>query len=324
MRAVMRILLAILLLALSCTAIPEQHGSLDVSFCPACEQAMLGAIGNASEIECAFYDLDDEALERLLAEKRAEVLVFADNYRGVGTKVPARHGGLMHDKFCILDHDAVITGSTNPTHNGFTRNDNNLVIIHGRALAQNYLDEWSELAGKKTERKVRYPVINHTNTLTDSSFLIENYFCPEDDCEQEVLDELDKTHSSIDFMTFSFTSDPIGDLLVERYEEGAEVRGVFERRQENRYSEYAKLKAAGLDVRFDANPATMHHKVFVIDAGTPVATVITGSYNPTASGNTRNDENVLIIHDPGVVQAFSEEFSRIWATTEAAPEPEAI
>jgi len=52
----------------------------------------------------------------------------------------------------------------------------------------------------------------------------------------------------------------------------------------------------------------MHHKVFIIDN----ETVATGSYNPTESGNSRNDENLLIIHDKEIASAYLEEFQRIF------------
>jgi len=52
----------------------------------------------------------------------------------------------------------------------------------------------------------------------------------------------------------------------------------------------------------------MHHKVFIIDN----ATVVTGSFNPSQNADTRNDENMLIIHDPSIAARFLEEFYRLW------------
>ena len=52
----------------------------------------------------------------------------------------------------------------------------------------------------------------------------------------------------------------------------------------------------------------MHHKVFIIDN----ETVITGSYNPTSGGDERNDENMLIIHDKSIADAFLREFGNLW------------
>ena len=48
----------------------------------------------------------------------------------------------------------------------------------------------------------------------------------------------------------------------------------------------------------------MHHKVFIIDE----KTVVTGSFNPTAGGDTRNDENVLVIEDVAIAKRFMDEY----------------
>lgn len=319
--SVIILLLALLLTQhFTVTHIPAENGTLHPFFCQVddCAAAMRNAIKNASDIKCAFYDLKDEPLEDTLRKKGASVLVFEKNYAGFGKRVPASHGGLMHDKFCVLDAGkpgaSVITGSTNPTINGFEKNDNNLVIIEGAYLAENYLDEWEELEGEHPEHAVAHPRIIQREG--NNSFLIENYFCPEDACEEKVLRTVSSAKEQIFFLTFSFTSDAIGEELLEKARRGVEVKGVFEKREENRYSEHDKLEAAGLDVRFDGNKATMHHKVFIIDPATSNATVITGSYNPTKSGNTRNDENLLIIHNKGVAEEYMKEFWRVWRATE--------
>lgn len=297
----------------------SEKGSYDLRFCAVddCEGAILSAIGNATSVHCAFYDLNEPKIVELLKEKSADVVVYRKNYDdkrlSFATPVPAHHGGLMHDKFCILDDKTVITGSMNPTTNGVEKNDNNIILINGSFIAKNYLSEFKELKGG-VERKVTFPLINQT--VENRSFLIENRFCPEDGCEEAVLKSIGSAKESVNFLTFSFTSNPIGNLLLEKEREGVEVKGVFERRSESKYSEYKKLLSAGIDVRLDGNPATMHHKVFIIDGGTPDATVILGSYNPTKSGNTRNDENILIIHDQDIAGSFLKEFKRVYGMAE--------
>ena len=52
----------------------------------------------------------------------------------------------------------------------------------------------------------------------------------------------------------------------------------------------------------------MHHKVFIIDQ----ETVITGSFNPTNAGDSKNDENILIIKDKGIAKQFKEEFDKVY------------
>ncbi len=304
-------LLALLLLA--CT--PHESGPITTVFCQEenCTRALLEHIGMSREVYCAFYELALPPLEELLRQKEAQVLVFSQDEHTAFTPVPARHGGLMHDKFCVLDpgttRATVITGSMNPTRNGVRANDNNLVIITGPALAENYRAEWEELTGGP-EEPVRHPRIRHR--VQNRSIIIENYFCPEDACEDQLRRVLAGAKEEIRFMTFSFTSDELGELLVRQARAGRRVAGVFERRH-GPYSEYERLKDAGLDVILDANPHAMHHKVFIIDAGTADATVVTGSMNPTRNGDERNDENLLIIHDPAVAQAYLHEYERIRA-----------
>ena len=53
----------------------------------------------------------------------------------------------------------------------------------------------------------------------------------------------------------------------------------------------------------------MHHKVFIIDN----ETIATGSFNPTLSADTKNDENLLIMHDKKIADAFMKEFENLWA-----------
>ena len=106
-------------------------------------------------------------------------------------------------------------------------------------------------------------------------------------------------------MTFSFTSDRLGELLLNS---NLEVKGVFEKSQAGSpYSEYHKL-IEKYDVRKDSNGGMMHHKVFIIDK----KIVITGSYNPTKNGNENNDENVLIIHSKVIAKKYLEEFEKIY------------
>jgi phosphatidylserine/phosphatidylglycerophosphate/cardiolipin synthase-like enzyme len=137
---------------------------------------------------------------------------------------------------------------------------------------------------------------------------IENYFAPKDDVAGKITGRLDQAQQSIHFMAFSFTSDSIGSAIHARAKAGISVAGVFEKTgSETQFSEYGKLLKAGLDVLQDGNPYVMHHKVIIIDG----RTVIFGSYNFSNNADKDNDENLLIIDDPALAQAFEAEFQRV-------------
>jgi phosphatidylserine/phosphatidylglycerophosphate/cardiolipin synthase-like enzyme len=155
-----------------------------------------------------------------------------------------------------------------------------------------------------------------TPRLTIGNVPVENYFAPEDQVAEKVVARLKQAHKTIDFMTFSFTDDDSGKAIVDRAQAGVAVRGVFETTgSETKFSEYGKMKDAGLDVLQDGNPYLMHHKVFIVDG----QTVIFGSFNFTQNADNDNDENLLIVDDATLAQAFEAEFGRVYEQAKHPP-----
>ncbi len=277
-------------------------------------------------VQSAFYDLDLQNVTDALLddyERGVEVGLVTDSdnitsqieeLREAGIKVVEdERGAIMHDKFCIVDERYVWTGSFNVTENGAYKNDNNVVLIDSEELAQNFLAEFAEMY-KDKEFGSTSP--NNTNNpeLTISGFEVETYFSPEDKPQEVILEELEKAEKNIYFAAFSFTDDEIGDLMIEKHKEGIEISGIFEKRQISRYSEYKKMEGEGMDVYLDANKYIMHHKFIIIDE----EVVITGSYNFTTSAKSRNDENLLIIHDPKIAKIYYKEFLRLRESAKSA------
>jgi len=216
---------------------------------------------------------------------------------------------LMHDKFAIIDQAILWTGSWNLTENGTYENNNNALRFAIPELAANYTVEFEEMFfddafGTTSPENTPYPEL----LLSDDS-RIETYFSPEDNARARILQHLRGADTEIVFMAFSFTDDEMGRVLLEKARQGVYVHGVFESRGAGgEYSEYALLRDAGLDVRLDGNPRSMHHKVFIIDGRITIA----GSYNFTASAAEDNDENVLIIENADLAHAYLQEFDRVY------------
>ncbi|MBS3140013.1 DUF1669 domain-containing protein [Candidatus Woesearchaeota archaeon] len=291
---------------------PIEEGTIDLYFCPQdnCEQQFIAFLDSAQEsIHCALFEVELESLKEKLLEKAKTMevkIVTDDDYYKQFPKsfVKADKSGLMHNKFCIIDGEKVSTGSMNPTFNDAYKNNNNLLLIQSQYLAENYEDEFQELWRGifKKGTAVKDPEI------TLSGIKIENYFCPDDHCIQQVVEELKTAEESIYFMAFSFTSEEIADVLLIKNLDEIPVKGVMETRQISEYSQFERLKNNGVEVIKDLNPHNMHHKVFIIDG----QTVITGSFNPTNGGDKRNDENMLIIHDEEIAQRFIREFQMLF------------
>lgn len=287
----------------------EYGPEIRLLFCPTdeCVTPLSDLIGSSEKVHCAIYDLKLEKIISALKEASItkEVLLFIDSDNSLGLEFERtdNKAALMHNKFCIFDDHIVWTGSMNPTDNGAFKNNNNVIILDSKAIAAVYEAEFQELWNYEDDSED-----THDFTLNNKEISI--YFCPEDWCANKVLAELDKAKTQIRFMTFSFTHDQIGEILLKKHKEGFDIEGIFESRGISTYSEYEKLADAGITVYKDTNPNTMHHKVFIIDDHT----VITGSFNPTRNADERNDENMLIIRDKDIVSSFLEEYARISPT----------
>lgn len=250
-------------------------------FCPEenCENIWLSFFKDSTDLKCAFYDLDEKYYNYLISLNTSlDLILEKDNQFNNYSYDLDKNPYYMHNKFCVKNNEFVLTGSTNPTINGLNKNNNTIVLIKSKKVAKTYIKEFEEL---KTKNKT-----NNQNEFHN----LKVYFCPEDNCEEKLIQEIKKAKESIYFATFSFTSKPIATELIYAKKRNITITGVIETRMATN-SVYQLLKNQGINVKKDKNPATMHHKLFIIDK----STLITGSYNPTNNGNKRNDENMLIL-----------------------------
>jgi phosphatidylserine/phosphatidylglycerophosphate/cardiolipin synthase-like enzyme len=225
--------------------------------------------------------------------------------------IPVRGDGrefLMHHKFVVIDHMEVWTGSMNFTIDGAYRNNNNLIQVRSDQVAQDYVREFDEMFVED-----RFGALSRADTPHSSVMVngipVEVLFAPDDSVATHIVEILREAEHSIDFMVYAFTSDLLAEVMIARARAGVEVRGMLERSQvSNPGSEFDRLRQAGIEVRLDSNPHTMHHKVIVIDE----AIVITGSYNFSSSAEEHNDENVLILYDVAISAEYLLEFNRIF------------
>ena len=298
----------------------ESNINAQVYFCPQdnCESVLEAYVDYAkSSVHCAFFELNLNDLITMIAKKSydADVKVVIDegNYdgqiKGGGVKT-AKSKQYMHNKFCIIDKYITLTGSTNPTNNGANLNNNNIIILNSKYIAENYEHEFNELWNGvyASGNNVKY------NKISTNIGQIENYFCPED-CTlgdwgiNKVISLVNKANNSVKVAIFSFTHEELADELVKADIKGVNVTVLVERTQRNvQKSQYSRLRDFGLNIKVDGNKYNMHHKFLVIDN----KIVITGSPNFSFSGFNRNDENMLIIYNEDLALKFVNEFDRLF------------
>lgn len=298
----------------------QRSGSLDEKLAAFIDTA-------TSTVDLAIYQLDLENVTKALLNAKArgaavravtDVDILDDpkenpsfkRLQGAGIAVVGGNtSGIMHNKFVVVDGKAVWTGSWNFTDNDTYRYDNNGIAIQSPELARNYTATFEKMWRDRRFAGSRKPG-GTTAKLSIGGVAVENYFTPEDEATERIVARLKGAQQSIAFMAFSFTEDSIGDAVRARAKAGVKVRGVFERTgSETPASEYNRMRSAGLEVLQDGNPYLMHHKVFILDG----KTVVFGSFNFSRNAQESNDENLLIVDDQTLAQAFTAEFERVLA-----------
>lgn len=292
------------------------------------DTVLVEAINNTQRtLDIAAFEWDNIHLTRAVLDAHARgvtVRVVADNEHTIekdsstigqleAAGIPIvydNRSGLMHNKFMIMDSQLVWTGATNFTMNGVYRNNNNLLGMRSQRAVQVYQQEFNEmfLEGRFGPRGN-----NPKDTaFTQNGTIVRILFSPDDEVIDAITNEITAADEEVIFMAFSFTEEEIGNAILRTAARGVHVEGVFELRgSETQFSRLRTLYCAGLDVRQDGNPSTMHHKVFVIDR----ERVITGSFNFSVNATRNNDENMVIIYDRDLAAQFLEEYERVKAVS---------
>jgi phosphatidylserine/phosphatidylglycerophosphate/cardiolipin synthase-like enzyme len=308
-------------------------GGLELYFAPVqgreAKSRLIALIHSAqSQIEVAALELEDREIGQALAQAaargvRVRMLNDSDYRRetreslGVRSTSQARcetiqqvqvcydsrNNALMHHKFVLIDNLGVWTGSTNLTWNAFERNNENSLWLPVQGLVQLYRAEFDALF------KGQESGLGRSERFLIGSTAGAVFFSPAGgrEARSAILDLLQQARQEIWVAAFVLTDTRIVESLVQAHRRGVRVRVVIDARNlENSRDE--TLQQAGIDVRKDGNPYTMHHKVIVVDG----EWVVTGSYNFTNSGFRRNNENLLILRDSTLARHYQREVEAIW------------
>ena len=144
----------------------------------------------------------------------------------------------------------------------------------------------------------------------------EVYFSLSDNPQKEIIKNINQAQASINIAMYIFTDREIALPLVKAQERGVKVRLYLDKDQvDYQYSQSRFLVQRGIKTRISSNNYIMHHKFAIIDN----RILLTGSYNWTFSANNRNDENLMIIDDPEIIEIFQNQFINLW-TNKYSPE----
>jgi phosphatidylserine/phosphatidylglycerophosphate/cardiolipin synthase-like enzyme len=143
--------------------------------------------------------------------------------------------------------------------------------------------------------------------LWDTSWAV--YFSPNGGATDAILAAIRGARRTILVHAYLLYSTRLAGALVRAHQRGVEVHVILDAHAQPHHppvSAVARLVAAGIAVSLDAQHAWAHDKVMILDE----AIVLTGSYNWTVAAEQQNGENLLVIRDPRLAGAYTENWRR--------------
>lgn len=142
---------------------------------------------------------------------------------------------------------------------------------------------------------------------------LQAVFAPWDNVEGAIADEIAGARKQVLVQAYLLTSKKIANTLIAAHRHGVDVRVLVDAEQLFKIasSMLPDLAAVGIPVWLETKYQNAHNKILVIDAATPDATVITGSFNFTWSAQHKNAENIIIARkNPTLASQYAMNWAR--------------
>lgn len=136
-------------------------------------------------------------------------------------------------------------------------------------------------------------------------------FGPDEKIRDEIIKLIDRATWAIDVCVFNITDNKISKALIRaKSKRDVAVRVITddEKMRDSLGNDAIWLAESGIPVAVDSDFQHMHNKFAIFDE----EKLVTGSFNWTHAGWSRNYENVLFTDDPRLIQPHLKEFEEMW------------
>ena len=305
-----------------------------------------------SELEIAIYNWDSStgitAAVNAAAARGVKVRIVGDGstaQSGMGAlstackKVSSPQGAnytIMHNKFVIIDANSpanaiVWTGSTNWTSQQLSTDANNVIIFQDQSLAQGYKVEFDEMWGDTSVTSnpnasiARFGQFKKDNTPHEyiiGGKRIEQYFSPSDNTNSKLLSTIGTANTEMYTSNLLITRTDLAQKIASQTTANGLTSKVLldDTTGYGTQFNYIKNGVGTGNAVVDCHTWLLHHKYLIVDQTnfTSDPLVETGSHNWSVSGDTKNDENIVIVHDQIIANVYFQEFNQRWTERNCA------
>lgn len=140
--------------------------------------------------------------------------------------------------------------------------------------------------------------------------VVEIHYAPAENLERLDVELIDAAGETIDMAAYVLTDFAVIDALTNAAARGVRVRIWRESSTEGYGSatEIARLAASGAALRVKPPGDLMHLKSYCVDG----LTLRSGAANFSASGEKRQDNDLVIVRGSGACAGFAANFARLW------------
>ena len=238
---------------------------------------------------------------------------------------------IMHNKFVIIDADypnpnnaIVWTGSTNWTNAQLTTDANNVIIFQDQSMARGYKLEFDEMWGDSSyvsnpniplSKFGQFKKDNTPHEYNVNGTRVESYFSPSDGTTSHIVSTVGTANTDLYFGLLLNTRTDIATKIKNQITLNTLLsRGILNDTTAGTTAFNIMQSVMGSNLRINSFPWLFHHKYLIVDQSniTSDPILLTGSHNWSTAGETKNDENIVIVHDPTIANLYFQEFTKRW------------
>ena len=300
---------------------PDRNCSSDI-----CKEILTNINTSKSSIDMAIYGYSSTpAIEKAIkdAQNRGVKIrliydvntknqnIYPDTFKFVSLIVNSKSdrglkdsNATMHNKFYIFDNKIVITGSANLSHtdmSGF--NSNNIIVINSADVAKIYKTEFEQMFDGNFHSAKIPTANNKANNM-------QIYFSPQDKTiSNAVLPIIENAKDYIYIPIFVITENRVVEALINAKQRGVDVRLISDAlNASSKYSKIRVLRTNGVPVKIENYAGKMHSKTMIVDDKYSII----GSMNFSKSGETKNDENTIVLENAEIAKYLKRFFLYQW------------
>lgn len=238
---------------------------------------------------------------------------------------------IMHNKFVIVDANAsnpnlpvVWTGSTNWTSAQLSTDANNVIIFQDQSIARGYKLEFDEMWGDTSvtsspntaaSRFGQYKTDNTPHEYLIGGKRVESYFSPSDQTTSHILTTIATANTDLYLGQLLVTRSDLANKIASQITANSlTAKAILNDTASASTPYYIMKNVMGTNIQINKYSWMFHHKYLIVDQSNTASDplVLTGSHNWSNSGESKNDENTVVVHDASIANQYYQEFSQRW------------